>query len=246
MRAGLVIYELGLLAMLRVISLHLTARDCCPGSRLRPGYRLRARAADQRRASEIPPDGSGVASGANTTVRQVGAAPGVAVIGTVLTVQTVNHAIQHVKASSPVERTQGAGHRRHPQRRLGYTPLRVSATPRPTSCAPRSSRASCTAPSRAVVFALIVVGSARCSRCSSPTPWRSAGCSSARGRRLRTGRAARRGSRAAPRGRVSPGDDRRFAGVGAVVEQSGARRPVAEQREIEEVDRRPRRGSVVR
>src|SRR5205823_1462042 len=50
--------------------------------------------------SEIPPDGSGVASGANTTVRQVGAALGVAVIGTVLTVQTVNYAIQHVKASS--------------------------------------------------------------------------------------------------------------------------------------------------
>src|SRR6185437_14010544 len=47
--------------------------------------------------SEIPPEGSGVASGANTTVRQVGAALGVAVIGTVLTVQTVNHAVQHIK-----------------------------------------------------------------------------------------------------------------------------------------------------
>ena len=50
--------------------------------------------------SEIPPEGSGVASGANTTVRQVGSALGVAVIGTVLTVQTVSHAVQHIKASA--------------------------------------------------------------------------------------------------------------------------------------------------
>ena len=44
--------------------------------------------------SEIPSEGSGVASGANTTVRQVGSALGVAVIGTVLTVQTVSHAVR--------------------------------------------------------------------------------------------------------------------------------------------------------
>ena len=50
--------------------------------------------------SEIPHEGSGVASGANTTVRQVGSALGVAVIGTVLTVQTVSHAVQRIKAAA--------------------------------------------------------------------------------------------------------------------------------------------------
>jgi hypothetical protein len=50
--------------------------------------------------SEIPSEGSGVASGANTTVRQVGSALGVAVIGTVLTVQTVSHAVHDIKSSA--------------------------------------------------------------------------------------------------------------------------------------------------
>ena len=37
--------------------------------------------------SEVPAESSGVASGANTTVRQVGAALGVAMIGSLLSVQ---------------------------------------------------------------------------------------------------------------------------------------------------------------
>ena len=100
-RTGLVIYEIGLLLMLRSISLHLTAVELLPGLALYGlGIGFALAQLTNVVLSEIPPDGSGVASGANTTVRQVGSALGVAVIGTVLTVQTVSHAVQHIKASS--------------------------------------------------------------------------------------------------------------------------------------------------
>jgi EmrB/QacA subfamily drug resistance transporter len=50
--------------------------------------------------SAIEPERSGVASGANATVRQIGSALGVAVIGSVLTVQTIRHTTAQI-ASSP-------------------------------------------------------------------------------------------------------------------------------------------------
>ncbi|MGO9874939.1 MAG: MFS transporter [Acidimicrobiia bacterium] len=100
-RAGLVIYEIGLLLMLRVISLHLTALGLLPGLALYgTGVGFALAQLTNVVLSEIPPEGSGVASGANTTVRQVGSALGVAVIGTVLTVQTVSHAVQRIKAAA--------------------------------------------------------------------------------------------------------------------------------------------------
>ena len=49
--------------------------------------------------SEIPKESSGVASGANTTVRQVGAALGVAVIGAILTTQTISHSTTQLNRS---------------------------------------------------------------------------------------------------------------------------------------------------
>jgi EmrB/QacA subfamily drug resistance transporter len=124
-RAGLVIYELGLLAMLHVISLHLTALELLPGLALYGlGIGFALAQLTNVVLSEIPPEGSGVASGANTTVRQVGAALGVAVIGTVLTVQTVNHAIQHVKASSLSAAIQAQAIAGIHDRGSGYTPAR--------------------------------------------------------------------------------------------------------------------------
>jgi EmrB/QacA subfamily drug resistance transporter len=50
--------------------------------------------------SEIPREKSGVVSGANTTVRQVGSALGIAVIGSLLTTQTIRHATATVQAAS--------------------------------------------------------------------------------------------------------------------------------------------------
>jgi hypothetical protein len=52
--------------------------------------------------SEIDLDKSGVASGANTTVRQVGAALGIAVIGSILTVQTIHHTVSRIRESSAI------------------------------------------------------------------------------------------------------------------------------------------------
>jgi EmrB/QacA subfamily drug resistance transporter len=100
-RAGLVIYELGLALMLRAISPHLTALGLLPGLALYGmGIGFALAQLTNVVLSEIPPEGSGVASGANTTVRQVGSALGVAVIGTVLTVQTVSHAVQRLKSAA--------------------------------------------------------------------------------------------------------------------------------------------------
>jgi EmrB/QacA subfamily drug resistance transporter len=50
--------------------------------------------------SEIPSDKSGVASGTNTTVRQVGTALGIAVIGTVVTTETIKHASGAIRVST--------------------------------------------------------------------------------------------------------------------------------------------------
>jgi EmrB/QacA subfamily drug resistance transporter len=100
-RAGLVIYELGLLALLRAISLHMTVWELLPGLALYGmGIGFALAQLTNVVLSEIPADGSGVASGANTTVRQVGSALGVAVIGSLLTVQTVNQAVARIKGAA--------------------------------------------------------------------------------------------------------------------------------------------------
>jgi hypothetical protein len=48
--------------------------------------------------SDIDKEKAGVASGTNTTVRQVGAALGIAVIASLLNAQTIKHAVQSVRA----------------------------------------------------------------------------------------------------------------------------------------------------
>ena len=61
--------------------------------------------------SDVPAEKSGVASGTNTAVRQVGSALGIAVIGTLVTTQTVAHAVHQVNGSttlSPAVRAQAA------------------------------------------------------------------------------------------------------------------------------------------
>jgi EmrB/QacA subfamily drug resistance transporter len=60
--------------------------------------------------SEVSMDKSGVASGANTTARQVGTALGAAVIGSLITAQTINHALASLSGSGlgPAARDQAA------------------------------------------------------------------------------------------------------------------------------------------
>jgi hypothetical protein len=50
--------------------------------------------------SDVDPAKSGVASGTNTTVRQVGAALGIATVSSILTQQTVNHAAANIRDSA--------------------------------------------------------------------------------------------------------------------------------------------------
>jgi hypothetical protein len=50
--------------------------------------------------SEIPTERSGAASGANTTVRQLGAALGIAIIGSLLTSVTISRAVSGVRDAS--------------------------------------------------------------------------------------------------------------------------------------------------
>src|SRR3954447_16455164 len=50
--------------------------------------------------SDIPKEHAGAASGANTTVRQIGAALGIAVIGSLLSTQMVRHASAAIRAST--------------------------------------------------------------------------------------------------------------------------------------------------
>jgi MFS family permease len=96
-RAGLIMYAAGVAYIARMISLDLTALKLLPGLALYgAGIGFAGAQLTNVVLSEIPKSASGVASGANTTVRQVGAALGVAIIGTLLTAQTLSHTVSNL------------------------------------------------------------------------------------------------------------------------------------------------------
>ena len=100
-RLGLAMQTLGLIYLALSISPHLTFAQLLPGL---VGYGLGAGFSVTQLTnvvlSDIPPAKSGVASGTNTTVRQVGSALGIAVIGTVVTTQTVDHAVSAIAGTA--------------------------------------------------------------------------------------------------------------------------------------------------
>jgi hypothetical protein len=99
-RVGLVMYAVGILLILRVVSLDITVWSLLPGLALYGGgIGFAGAQLTNVVLSEIPADSSGVASGANTTTRQVGSALGVSVIGSLLTVQTIRSATERIAAS---------------------------------------------------------------------------------------------------------------------------------------------------
>ena len=99
-RIGLVLYAVGVALVLRSIDLNLTVWGLFPGlACYGAGIGFAGAQLTNVVLSEIPNESSGVASGANTTVRQVGSALGVAVIGALLTAQTTSHAIRGIKAA---------------------------------------------------------------------------------------------------------------------------------------------------
>jgi EmrB/QacA subfamily drug resistance transporter len=100
-RVGLASYAAGLVYIVSVLSLHLTLWELLPGLALYgTGIGFAGAQLTNVVLSEIPKSASGVASGANTTVRQVGMALGVAIVGALLTAQTASHAIARIGASS--------------------------------------------------------------------------------------------------------------------------------------------------
>jgi MFS family permease len=89
-RIGLVLYAFGILLIMRVVAPDITAWKLLPGLAFYgAGIGFAGAQLTNVVLSEIPAESSGVASGANTTTRQVGSALGVSVIGSLLTIQTI-------------------------------------------------------------------------------------------------------------------------------------------------------------
>ncbi|MFN8018275.1 MAG: MFS transporter [Acidimicrobiales bacterium] len=99
-RIGLVIQASGLLWIAFHVGEGLTFWTLMPGL---VGYGMGVGWASAQLTnvvlSEVPRAKAGVASGTNTTVRQVGSALGIAVIGTLVTTQTIRHATSSIQAS---------------------------------------------------------------------------------------------------------------------------------------------------
>jgi MFS family permease len=100
-RAGLVLEALGLLLMVLAISPSLTFWSLLPGLVVFGlGIGFAGSQLTNVILSEIPTARSGAASGANTTVRQLGAALGIAIIGSLLTSVTISNAVSGVRDAS--------------------------------------------------------------------------------------------------------------------------------------------------
>ncbi len=100
-RAGLVIQALGLAAIAIALSPSLTFLELLPGFALfGTGIGFAGSQLNNVILSEVPPERSGATSGANTTVRMIGAALGIAVISTLLSMQTIRQAIDVITGAA--------------------------------------------------------------------------------------------------------------------------------------------------
>jgi MFS family permease len=100
-RMGLVIEAVGLAVMALVISPDLTFWVVFPAFALfGVGLGFASSQLTNVVLSYIPGEQAGTASGANTTVRQIGSALGIATIGSLLSTQTTSSAVSRVQAST--------------------------------------------------------------------------------------------------------------------------------------------------
>ncbi len=100
-RLGLFSYAVGMLLIYHAVSLDITALRLVPGLAFYGiGIGFAGAQLTNVVMSEIPAESSGVASGANTTVRQVGAALGVAMIGSLLSAQILSHSVTRIRAAA--------------------------------------------------------------------------------------------------------------------------------------------------
>jgi len=94
-RTGLVVETVGYVAILRTIAPDLTFLQLLPGMVVFGiGLGLTSSQITNVILSEVSIEKSGVASGVNTTARQIGQALGAAIFGSLITVQTINYAVQ--------------------------------------------------------------------------------------------------------------------------------------------------------
>ncbi len=100
-RLGLFSYAAGMVLIWHAVSLQITALRLLPGLAFYGiGIGFAGAQLTNVVMSEIPAESSGVASGANTTVRQVGAALGVAMIGSLLSAQILSHSVSRIHAAA--------------------------------------------------------------------------------------------------------------------------------------------------
>jgi EmrB/QacA subfamily drug resistance transporter len=99
-RIGFVFQAVGLVVVALMISTHTTLLALIPGSILFGiGVGFSSSQLTNVILSDVDRDKAGVASGTNTTVRQVGAALGIAVISSLLNAQAIRHAVLAVRAT---------------------------------------------------------------------------------------------------------------------------------------------------
>jgi EmrB/QacA subfamily drug resistance transporter len=99
-RIGLTLEVLGLFIVALVISPDVTFVSLLPGFVLfGGGIGFAVAQLTNVVLSDVPADRAGSASGANSTVRQMGAALGIAVVGTLLTTLTIRHAVDAINGA---------------------------------------------------------------------------------------------------------------------------------------------------
>src|SRR5205807_2902917 len=100
-RVGLLLYAVGILLILWAVTLNITALRLLPGLALYgAGIGFAGAQLTNVVLSEVPDENAGSASGANTTVRQVGSALGVSVIGALLTARPISAATSGLTSTS--------------------------------------------------------------------------------------------------------------------------------------------------
>jgi MFS family permease len=157
-RIGLFSYALGMLLIFHAVSLDITAWRLVPGLAFYGiGIGFAGAQLTNVVMSEVPAESSGVASGANTTVRQVGAALGVAMIGSLLSAQILSHSVSRIRAAAlpaavKVQALAGV----HAQGAFYKPP--ASTSPHDTTILQHALRTSVANGTRvALVFAMVVV-----------------------------------------------------------------------------------------
>jgi hypothetical protein len=122
-RAGLALEAVGLCAVAAVITPHLRLLEVLPGFAIFGiGLGFASSQLTNVVLSEIPPGHAGAASGANTTVRQIGAALGIATVGSLLTTLTVRRALSGVGSSDLPASLRATADARIHEVGVGFTP----------------------------------------------------------------------------------------------------------------------------